>query len=221
MSDSVTLDNSTDTTINILKFDTANDISEGGSPTTVGATLTNVEITVKAIVSGASVQMDNDNGAANTATASVTNLVNTFVVTNVFSDPLDGIDLQVNSQEVFELSATGIDPVGYTETLGPDWATFDPGSQEGVTTGSYAGATAIALGYSTTTLNEAIAFTLNSSYSTTATFSGANGFFQGNTPTGQYEVEVIYTYSPVPEPSTYAALFGAAALAFVGLRRRR
>lgn len=34
-------------------------------------------------------------------------------------------------------------------------------------------------------------------------------------------MEVMYTYTPIPEPSTYAALAGAAALGFVVRRRRR
>jgi len=39
--------------------------------------------------------------------------------------------------------------------------------------------------------------------------------------TGTFGMEVVYTYTPVPEASAYAAIFGVMALGFVAVRRRR
>jgi hypothetical protein len=218
------LPNDSDTTINILKFDTANDIDPagGGWNSTVGATLDQVTVTVTISLANGSVQMDNDDATGSTGTAEISNTVNSFTHTGVFAVPFSALDLQASDTQDFALDPTTGDALGYTNTGLGDWAIYDPvAPAEGIGTGSYPGATASALGYTTTTLDESIAFTVNTRYRTSAAFSGSNGFFQGNTPDASYTVEVTYNYTPVPEPSTFAVLVGMGALAFVAARRRR
>ena len=219
LTDSITLSNNVDNVINILKFDTANDIDPGpgAANSTVGATLDSVTITVTVALADAEVRMDNDSADPSTATAAVTNQVNTFTVGNVSGDPLNGIDLQINEQQDFNLSGTTGDTVGeFNATLDTDYDVFAPGTVDGVTTGSLSGVVADSFGYITTTLNESIEFLVNPTFGTSATFSGTQGFFEGNTPNGTYDVEVVYDYT-IPEPSI--AMLGG--LGLLGLFRRR
>jgi hypothetical protein len=136
--------------------------------------------------------------------------------------PFDSIALQASDTQDFSLSASTGDAFGYTNTGDTDWATYDPiAPAEGIGSGSYIGVVANAFGYTTTTLDESIAFTVNTRYRTSASFSGDDGFFQGNTPNASYTVEVTYEYTPVPEASTYSAIIGFAVLGLVAARRRR
>jgi hypothetical protein len=50
--------------------------------------------------------------------------------------------------------------------------------------------------------------------------SGGN-FAKSATTSAAASIGVEYTYAPIPEPSTYAALLGAVALTFVTIRKRR
>jgi len=224
-SDLVSMPNNTDITILIKKFDTVNDIdtAAGTANSTVGATLTGVTITVKTLVSGASVQLDNDSGSAQTGSGLVTNQVNSYN-SSVDDFVIAAIDLQINESQDFALDPTSGDAVGvYNNTSDTDHASWSPGTLEGADSGAVN--SAFFAGFTTTTLDETISYTINSTYSTSATFDGELGYFQGNTPSGQFFVEVTYDYSaapaPVPEPSTYGALLGLAVLGFVGTRRRR
>lgn len=219
LTDSLTLSNSANNVINILKFDTATDI-DPTADSTVGATLDSVFITVTVELANANVQVDNDNASRNTATASVTNLVNSFTVGGVTANPLTAIDLQINEQQVFNLATTTGDALGFNATSLGDYETWTPGTVSGETTGNFDGATATSLGYTTTT-GQSIVFTLNSTFGTSASFSGANGFFQGNTPDGTYTVSVTYNYTPVPEVSAFSLLASFSALAFMAIRRRK
>jgi hypothetical protein len=61
-------------------------------------------------------------------------------------------------------------------------------------------------------------FTARALFTTTAIFTGDDGFFQGNTPNAQFEVSITYEY--VPEP-TAMALLGIAGVVTMTFRRRR
>jgi|GEM_PF-2727044 len=222
--DTVSMPNDADVTILITQFDTTNDIDTAAGPynSTVGATLTSVTVTVKTIISGANVQMDNDSVDAQTGTARVQNLVNSYsgpVTPNAgFAAIVETADMQLNASQAFNLGATSGDTVGaFNVTAASDYDTWSPGALEAGDSGVVNSAVYAA----TYTGTGDLTFTINSTYTTSASFSGTNGFFQGNTPTGQFFVEVTYDYAPVPEPSTYAALLGLAALGFVLVHRRR
>lgn len=70
-----------------------------------------------------------------------------------------------------------------------------------------------------------ISFDLAKAFATNLTDNTLNGsgvLEQNQTlATGTMFTEVTYEYTPVPEPSTYAALFGLAALGLVAFRRRQ
>lgn len=67
--------------------------------------------------------------------------------------------------------------------------------------------------------------TLNFSVNSSAlgTYSGSPGFplFYGASADAGGDVKVTYTYAPIPEPATYAAVLGAAALGLAIHRRRQ
>lgn len=50
---------------------------------------------------------------------------------------------------------------------------------------------------------------------------GGGNFATGGEATAGASLTVEYTFTPIPEPSTYAALLGGAALGFAALRRRQ
>ena len=219
LTDTIPLVNDNNNVINILKFDTANDIDPGpgAANSTVGATLNSVTMTVTVALSDAVVRLDNDGDDPSTGTGRVNNQVNSFTVGNVTADPLDGVDLGINVQQDFNLESTvGDDTSKFTVTNDVDFAEFAPGTVEGQTTGGFTGALADSAGYTTTTANEVIVFTLNSSFLTSATFVGGLGRFDGTTPSATYDVEVVYDYT-IPEPSI--AMLGG--LGLLGLFRRR
>lgn len=222
--DTVSMPNDTDVTILITQFNTISDIDTATGPynSTVGATLTSVTVTVKSIISGANVQMDNDSDDAQTGTARVQNLVNSYsgpaTPDGGFAAIVETADMQLNESQAFNLGATSGDTVGsFDVTEASDYDTWSPGVLES----GDGGVVNSAVYDSVYTGTGDLTFTINSTYTTSATFSGDNGFFQGNTPSGDFFVEVIYTYTPVPEPSSYAVLFGLAALGLVSIRRRR
>ncbi len=226
-SDVVSMPNDTDVSIFITQFDTTTDIdsAEGAANSTVGATLTKVTVTVKSIISGANVQMDNDSESAQSGTARVQNLVNSYSGPNTlnasFGQSIESGDMQLNQSQIFNLGATSGDSVGTFDVTGEsDYAAWSPGVLEAGDSGVVDSAVYSSVYEGTGDLE----FAINSTYTTSASFSGENGFFQGNTPTGQFFVEVIYEYdaaSPVPEPSAYAALLGLVTLGYVCVRRRK
>ena len=199
--------NDADTTIGLSKFD----VSLG--------TLTGIYLEYKTSISGASVQMDNDAAVAQTGTARIQNLVSHFSVANSVLNPSFGSavnlgDLQISASQAFVLQATGADPLGFTPTGGSDYASWTPGTISAVSGGD---------------LNSLIFFqyqgsgsfnaTIHSIYSTTATFNGTDGYFEGNTPNGAFAGTVTYTYTQIPEPAT-ASMTVLALIAGFWIRRR-
>jgi hypothetical protein len=69
------------------------------------------------------------------------------------------------------------------------------------------------------TLNENISFSAFGTYSGTQV--GGNQVFFGSEATASGDLSVEYTFTAIPEPSTYAAILGAAVLGFAFIRRRR
>jgi len=66
-------------------------------------------------------------------------------------------------------------------------------------------------------------FTIRAIYATSASFDGSDGYFQGNTPTGDVAASVTYIYTPtaIPETNTFALMSGFMALAAVVYKRRK
>jgi hypothetical protein len=230
-SQAVTMPNDTDVTILIPQFDATtnmlptdyspvNKVVTGSQTTTVGATLESVTVTVTAFIANANVQMDNDAGQAQDGTARVQNLVNNYsgpsTPDGLFQPHIETADMQLNVSQVFNLDATSGDALGsFDVTSFGDYADWSPGSLQAGDSGLVNSAVYGSVYEGTGDLN----FTINSTYTTSATFSGNDGYFQGNTPNGSFFVEVTYDF--VPEPSSYAALTGLLMLALVGVRRRR
>jgi len=183
-------------------------------------TLTAVYVRYITAISGANIQMDNDSVLAQNGTARVLNQVNSFsstatLVDNSFQPILNGTDMAVNASKLFVLSATSGDTVGQFDNTGAgDYDSWTPGTLQGIgdgDVGSIAFASYIGSGTFSTTIN--------STYTTSATFDGSQGFFQGNTPSGAFVGEVIYTYTAViPEPTT-ASMMAIAGLLTLLLRR--
>ncbi|MCX6034052.1 MAG: choice-of-anchor E domain-containing protein [Chloroflexi bacterium] len=193
------------TTLNLSKFDT-----------TLG-TLTNVWVQIQVRLSGASVELDNDATAAQDGTGRVLNaassLTSSVTLLKVGFDTINNGDLALNAYQVFNLAGTTGDPCGFTATHLGDYAHWQPGTLTSGDSGDIF--SAVWGGYQGTGY---FTVTVNSTYLTSATFVGNDGFFQGNTPNGELYGKVIYTYDPVPEPATITLLcVGAFAL----LRRKK
>jgi hypothetical protein len=205
---SVTMNNDTDATVYLTKFDSS-----------LG-TLTGVYVRYTALISGANVQMDNDSGLAQQGTARVLNQVNDFastaaLVDNSFQAILSGTDMAINESQVFSLDATSGDTVGQFNVTGAgDYDSWTPGDLEGIGDGNVG---SVAFGSYTGT--GTFSTYINSTYTTSATFDGSDGYFQGNTPSGTFIGEVLYTYEPIPEPAT-ASMLGALVLVAAWIRRR-
>ncbi len=69
------------------------------------------------------------------------------------------------------------------------------------------------------TLNLTVDSSGYGNYGGSAVNSGTVGF--GGSASASGDVEIVYTYFSIPEPASYAALFGLAALGFVIARRKR
>jgi len=203
---SVALPNDTNTALSLSRFDSS-----------LG-TLTGVNIQLTTTISGATVSMDNDSSLAQNGTARVQNLVNSLSSTvgllrTDFSS-ISGTDLQLNQSQVFNLAATTGDTVGqFDATMLGDYGTWAPGDL--TATGSGDIASAVWGGY---TGAGNFAITLNATYTTSATFDGSDGYFQGNTPNGTFDGIVSYTYAAIPEPASIA-MIGLAGAAAIFIRR--
>ena len=199
--------NDADTTIGLSKFDTA-----------LG-TLTGIYIEYETLVSGVSVAVDNDSAVEQTGTARVQNLVNHFSVENSVLTPGLGSavnlgELQISASQAFLLQATGADPLGFTPTGGSDYAIWTPGTISAISGGDLS-----SLIFAQYQGAGSFNATIHSIFSTTATFNGTQGYFEGNTPSGAFAGKVIYTYSPIPEPATASMMALVAGIGFL-LRRR-
>jgi len=194
-----------DTTLNLSKFDT-----------TLG-TLTNVWVQIELRLSNTSVELDNDAVAAQNGTGYVINTASSLTSSAPlmkvgFSDSINNGDLTINATQVFNLAGTTGDPIGFTATLLGDYAHWQPG----ILTSGDSGDIANAVWDSYKGTGD-FTVTVNTTYLTSATFVGNDGYFQGNTPNGELFGKVIYTYTPIPEPMTIG-LLGMGGLAL--LRRK-
>jgi len=216
----VNMPNDTNVTISLPQLDTS--ILTPAKLAAFNDGFFQVRVTVSTIISGANVQMDNDSEDAQTGTARVQNLVNSFTspllidqANNIF---IQASTLQLNESQNFLLGPTSGDTIGeFNVTNQGDFASWSPG----VLTASGSGI--LNTGFTTPFIGSGnVSFAINSTYTTSATFSGELGFFQGNTPTGQFFAEVEYIV--IPEPGTIAlfaiALGSAGGMAFLRRRKR-
>lgn len=212
-----TLNNDSNTVLTLSKFNTSLGV------------LTGVNISYYQTLSGVVVQMDNDHTATNTGTAKVLNVINSFssslgstsLLGPSFTAIVDAAALTVNQSQDFSLSATSGDTVGAFNVTGlSDYASWSPGT---ITRGGSGDVNDLFEGLYAQSGAGTFTLTSNTSYLTSATFSGPNGYFQGNTPTANVSASVTYTYTPtvIPEPSTYALLGGFVALGGTLYLRRR
>lgn len=199
---SVVMNNDQNAVINLNKFDSS--LGE----------LTAVYVRYVAAIGGANVQLDNDSDSEQSGTARVQNFANSFsstpsTLSTTFTTLGTG-DFGLNVSQVFLLGATSGDTVGQFNITGEsDYADWTPGTLQAI------GESQInELVFSQYTGDGTYSVSLNSTFTTTATFDGSLGYFQGNTPTGAFSGEVTYTYSPIPEPATasFMTLAGLIAL---------
>jgi len=204
---SATLLNDTDVTLYLDKIDL--------DPL---CSLTNVYVEVEVRLDNARVQLDNDENAAQEGTARVLNTANSLtssvsLLKNDLIDTINNGDMTINATQVYTLSATTGDTVGqFDATLDTDYADWTPGLLTAGDSGNiYSGV------WNQYEGTGQFSITINSTYLTSATFEGSNGYFEGNTPSGEFYAKVVYDYSCVPEPSILtglvAGLFGLLVMA--------
>lgn len=178
------------------------------------AALINVYVEVELRLSGVQVELDNDDASAQTGTGHVINVANSFTSTVALlktdNTTINAGDLAINTTEVFNLGVTSGDTVGeFNVTASSDYDIWTPGL---LTSGDLGNIKSSVWSDYVGTGNFTIS--IDSKYLTSATFEGANGYFQGNTPNGEIYAKVVYT---TPEPATMSLL----ALGGLGLLRRR
>jgi hypothetical protein len=197
------LPNETNITLNLSQFNgSVND-------------LTNVYVELELRLNGMEIALDNDADQAQEGTAHVLNTANSVTSTvNFLKTDLDTIntsDLTINASQVFNLTATSGDTVGQFDATGNgDYALWTPNTLTNGDSGNIHNSA-----WTDYVGSGDFSITINTTYLTSATFEGNDGYFQGNTPNGEVYAKVIYTY--VPEPATLGPL---ALLGFIGLRKR-
>jgi len=205
---SVAMPNDQNVTVSLSQFDSS-----------LG-TLTAVYIKYYVAIAGANVQLDNDSGSVQSGTARVQNLVNSWTGPNTlnasFGQIVETADMQLNESQTFALGATSGDTVGLFNVTGnSDYVNWSPGILEAGDEGFVNSVVWDSVYVGTGNIDS----TINATYSTTASFDGSNGYFQGNTPSGTFTGEVIYTYTPIPEPATASMMIFATLLTLL-IRRQ-
>jgi len=203
---SIVMNNDQSAVINLNKFDTS-----------LG-TLTAVYVRYVVSISSANIQMDNDSTFSQNGTARVQNIANSFSsqlsTLSTADTTLATGDFTINVSQAFNLGATSGDAIGQFNVTGySDYANWTPGTLQAI--GDSDIATDRIHLY---TGSGTYAVSINSTFTTTATFDGSDGYFMGNTPSGAFAGEVTYTYSPIPEPAT-ASMLGLAGLIALLVRR--
>lgn len=209
----VSLPNETLATLNLPKFD-ASAIPVGPGE---WVELTGVNVAFEVRLAGARVELDNDADYPQKGTAYVSNTAQSFSSTVSLLlagfSTINAGDFGLTASQSFDLEATTGDALGFTATGLGDYADWQPGT---LTAGN--GGDIHSMVWSDYVGTGDFQVSIKSLYLTSATFEGAHGYFQGNTPSGTFYGEVEYTYVIVPEPATMS-LLGMGAIAL--LRRRR
>jgi hypothetical protein len=178
-------------------------------------TLTGIYLEYITQLAGANVQLDNDSALAQQGTAAVLNNATALSIsTRITGTGISRFALYIDAQRIFDLGATSGDALGvFNVTAGSDYANWSPGTQS-ASSGGYVDSSVFSdyIGLGTFT------GTVRSSFFTSASFSGSEGYFMGNTPSGAFDGKVIYTYT-IPEPAT-APLMALVALVGFWIRRR-
>jgi hypothetical protein len=200
---SVTMNHNQDATVSLNMFDSS-----------LG-TLTGIYLEYITQLAGANVQLDNDSALAQQGTAAVLNNATALSIsTRITGTGISRFALYIDAQQIFGLGATSGDAVGeFNVTAGSDYANWSPGTLS-ASSGGYVDSSVFSdyIGLGTFT------GTVKSSFFTSASFNGSDGYFQGNTPNGAFDGKVIYTYT-IPEPATASMMALVAAIGFL-IRRR-
>ncbi|MEI8207289.1 MAG: choice-of-anchor E domain-containing protein [Kiritimatiellales bacterium] len=201
---SVAMNHNQDATVSLNMFDSS-----------LG-TLTGIYLEYITQLAGANVQLDNDSALAQQGTAAVLNNATALSTsTRITGTGISRFALYIDAQQIFDLGATSEDALGvFNVTAGSDYANWSPGTLS-ASSGGYVDSSVFSdyIGLGTFT------GTVISSFFTSASFNGSDGYFQGNTPNGAFDGKVIYTYSPIPEPATASLMALVAAIGFL-IRRR-
>jgi hypothetical protein len=192
-------------------------------------TLTGVKITIQYTVPVQTLELDNDATGAATGTYGFGEFGGSaFSASASTSDGLSSLGLgdfgYTTQSSLYSLTAdTGTEGSGTFDTQPgeSDYFTFDTTA---VTFGEVDRViTSLAWAQYTGTGN--ITFDLAKNYSLNISdnsLAGTGTLRQASTlTTGTFSASVTYDYTPVPEPSSFAALLGLVALGVIGIRRRR
>jgi hypothetical protein len=185
--------------------------------TTLG-TLTGITVTLGVNITDTHVQFDNDADTVQTGTAGLRNIVDSFTSSaGGLSSAAVATDLGINQTASLTLGANYNDLAGVAnfQVGEQDYASWDPALISASST------TVIAASNFADWSAADIGLSLRTSYFTSASISGNNGYGLINTPNGVFAANVTYTYTAIPEPSTYALILGVCTLGLVGWRRFR
>ncbi|HLP09118.1 MAG TPA: choice-of-anchor E domain-containing protein [Opitutaceae bacterium] len=197
-----------------------------GSPSTLSltrfdtslGTLTGITVTLGVNITDTHVQFDNDADTVQTGTAGLRNIVSNFTSSaGGISASAVTSGLAINQTANLTIGANYNDLAGVAnfQVGEQDYASWDPA----LISSSYTTSIGSAYFADWSSLSN-ITLSLDTSYFTSASISGNNGYGLINTPNGVFAASVTYTYA-IPEPATYALVFGALTLGLVGWRRFR
>jgi hypothetical protein len=197
-------------------------------------TLTGVNVAISLVSTGNKIELDNDAATTATATASFkhefVSFSTSFGTGNAFKDS-NGVLLATansfkwNYSQDFALGATTGDTVGsFNQQIGSaDYASWTPGSSGtiSVTAGGDVRTSGIN-SYLQAVDDTNFTLSLNGSLPVAASTTASNLQFAISTPVNTYSATVTYTYTAIPEPSTYVLVAAAMALIFaIHARRQR